>query len=126
MKVRLDALTAELLNAIAACEKSPSLPPCFERIENAGDHARDLRKQVRIIKNDLPLFLLKRSAAEVSELTARLKTCAEFAQKAARLGSEIQSALRLISEFDQQVLDLGVHAHAMAAEAEFGPDAPAW
>ena len=119
MKVRLDALTAELLNAIAACEESPSLPPCFERIENAGDYARDLRKQVRIIKNDLPLFLLKSSAAELSELTARLKTCTEFAQKAAQLGSEVQSALRLISEFDQQVLGLGEHANEMAGEAEF-------
>ena len=80
----------------------------------------------RRVLTALLLTALKSSAAEVSELTARLKTCAEFAQKAAQLGSEIKSALRLISEFDQQVLDLGAHAHAMAAEAEFGPDAPAW
>jgi hypothetical protein len=120
MKVRLDALTAELANAIAACEKSPLVPLCFEQLGNAGDHARDLRSEVQSIKNDLPLFLLKSSAAELSELTARLKTCAEFSQKAAQLGSEIQSALRLISEFDQQVLDLGAHANAMADEAEFG------
>jgi len=56
MKVRLDALTAELANAIAACEKSPRVPPCFEQLGNAGDHARYLRRQVQLIKIDQQLF----------------------------------------------------------------------
>jgi hypothetical protein len=121
MTTELNALTdprliAELANAITACEKSPLVPDCFNEFLDGGN-ARQLPAEVRSIKHRLPQFLLKTSAADLSELTARLKKCAEFAKKADQLGSAVASALKLISEFDEEVLDLAVHAQEMAMEA---------
>lgn len=110
---------AELANAIDACEKSPLAPQCIEELGDVGDPVQDLRKEVRSIKGELPQFLLKSSAKELSELTTRLNTCAEYAKKVTQLNTEIQNALRIMSEFDQQVSDLGSHVQSMAAEAEY-------
>lgn len=119
MKAKLDALTAELANAITACERSPLVPLAFEQLGEVGDTARNLRDTVLEIKKDLPLLLLKSSEAELSELTTILNTCAEFAQKSLQMESEVGRAFQLMAEFDDQVLDLAAHAHAMATEAEY-------
>ena len=121
MTTEVNALTdprliAELANAITACEKSPLVPDCFNEFMDGGN-ARDLPVEVRYVKSKLPSFLLKSSAAELSELTERLKKCAELAKKADQLGSAVASASKLISEFDEEVLDLASHVQDMAMEA---------
>ena len=117
MKAKLDVLTAELADAIAACDASPLLPLCFDEFL-AGGKARDLPVEVRSIKRYLSRTLSKSSAAELSELTVRLKKCAEFAKKADELRSVVEKAVKLISEFDEEVLDLGAHANEMVEEAD--------
>jgi hypothetical protein len=115
-KAKLDILTAELANALAACDASPLLPLCFDEFMEGGN-ARNLPVEVRYIQSKLPHFLLKSSAEELSELTVRLKNCAEFAKKADELHSVVTNAVKLISEFDEEVLDLGAHVQAMVDEA---------
>jgi hypothetical protein len=122
MKNRPNALTdpqqiAALASAIAACEKGPLVPACFNKFIDGGN-ARDLPVEVQYIKSNLPRFLLKSSAADLSELTARLKKCAEFAKKTDQLGIAVASALKLICEFEQEVLDLAAHVQDMAYEAD--------
>ena len=124
MKIKRDALSsqrqiAELANAITTCEDGPLVPHCFEEFGDVGDHARSLRDEVRLLKNDLPLLLLKSSAPELAELITRLKTCAGYVQKVTELEAQIQSALQLMSQFDQAVLDLGAHVGDMVAQAEY-------
>lgn len=41
-----------------------------------------------------------------------------FAKKADELRSVVEKAVKLISEFDEEVLDLGAHANEMVEEAD--------
>ena len=59
MKAKLDVLTAELADAIAACDASPLLPLCFDEFM-AGGKARDLPVEVRSIKRYLSRTLVEK------------------------------------------------------------------
>ncbi|MBR0939242.1 hypothetical protein [Bradyrhizobium jicamae] len=115
-KSKREAQITKLANAIRACQKSPMVPEFFEKLGEVGFHARRLRKEIKLIKSDLPFFLLNSSEAEMSELTERLEKCTECAKRAAQLQSAIEDAFQLMSEFDEEVLELGAHANAMADE----------
>lgn len=75
-------LFVELANAIIACEKIPWVP-CSDELDGGGI-ARYLPADIKSIKNDLPLFLSKSSAADISELTGKLRACARLWAKDCR------------------------------------------
>jgi hypothetical protein len=111
-------LIQELTHAIAACERSPLLPDEIEELFDVVAEGGSLRFEARKIRDDLPFILRTSSAEKLSELTARLWECAGLARKVAEIRSELALALRLITEFDEELSNLAAHVEDMAAEAD--------
>ncbi len=111
-------LIQELTHAIAACERSPLLPDEIEELFDVVAEGGSLRFEARKIRDDLPFILRTSSAENLSELTARLWECAGLARKVAEIRSDLKVALRLITEFDEELSNLAAHVEDMAAEAD--------
>lgn len=111
-------LIQELTHAIAACERSPLLPDEIEELFDVIAESGSLRFEARKIKDDMPFILRTSSAEGLSELTARLWECAGLARRLADLREDLRVVLRLITEFDDQVMDLAAHVEDMAAAAD--------
>lgn len=109
-------LITELMSAITACQASPLLPSCIEEFVTAGDIAKDLRKKINSLKQELPTFVLKGSPERIAELAARIKICTEYAQKIAKLEPTLESAAALLSGFDEEVLLLSACVNEIDSE----------
>jgi lipid A disaccharide synthetase len=125
MKVKLKntnhdpELVDALVDALDACEKNSSGPLCLEQLEGIGDPAEELRSEAKLIRKDLPQYLLKGSRAQLIGLAARLEICVECAQKITQARSEIEHVVQLISEFDERVIDMAAYNEEMLAQADF-------
>ena len=112
-------LITELMSAITACQASPLMPSCIDKLAYVGDSAKTLREEIKSLNQQLPNFILKGSPERIAELAATLKICRDYAQKVAELGPTLESAVALLSELDEQVLLLTVCAHELDAEIMF-------